>query len=439
MHVLVIGGGGREHALCHALAQSPRRPTLSCAPGNAGTASLATNVPIAADDLDGLLAFAREHAVGLTIVGPEAPLVAGLVDRFEEAGLAVVGPTAAAARLEGSKSFANDFMARYGIPTAASRTFTAQTYDAAVAHVEGGAFPVVLKADGLAAGKGVHICADAEAARTALREVLLDAAHGEAGAAVVVEEFMEGEEASVFALTDGADYVLLCPAQDHKRIGEGDTGPNTGGMGAYAPAAVVTSSVMSAVEERIVRPVLEGMADEGTPYRGVLYCGLMLTGEGPKVVEFNCRFGDPEAQVVLPLLASDPLELFEALAAGRLGEADVTVADGAAACVVLASEGYPGPYEKGRPIRGLNEVPEGVLVFHAGTAVRDGETVTAGGRVLGVTGFGDDLQAALDAAYAGVEALHFDGAQFRRDIGRKGLDRLAADAERADAERAVAG
>jgi phosphoribosylamine--glycine ligase len=421
MHVLVIGGGGREHALCHALAQSTRRPILSCAPGNAGTAALATNVPIAADDIDGLLAFAQRQAVGLTIVGPEAPLVAGLVDRFEEAGLAVVGPTAAAAQLEGSKSFANDFMERHGIPTAASRTFTAREYDAAVAFVEGGAFPVVLKADGLAAGKGVHICADADAARASLREILLDAAYGEAGASVVVEEFMEGEEASVFALTDGTDYVLLCPAQDHKRIGEGDTGPNTGGMGAYAPAPVVTSSVLSAVEERIVQPVLEGMADEGTPYRGVLYCGLMITEEGPKVVEFNCRFGDPEAQVVLPLLASDPLDVFEALAAGRLDEADVTMSDGAAACVVLASEGYPGAYEKGRPIRGLDDALEGVLVFHAGTAEQEGEIVTAGGRVLGVTGFGDDLQAALDAAYAGVDAIHFDGVQVRRDIGQKGL------------------
>jgi phosphoribosylamine--glycine ligase len=431
MHVLVIGSGGREHALCHALARSPRRSALSCAPGNAGTAALATNVPIAADDLDGLLSFAQEHAVDLTIVGPEAPLVAGLVDRFEAAGLAVVGPTAAAARLEGSKSFANDFMARHGIPTAASRTFTAQQYDAAVAHVESGAFPVVLKADGLAAGKGVHICADADAAREALREILLDAAYGEAGARVVVEEFMEGEEASVFALTDGTDYVLLCPAQDHKRIGEGDTGPNTGGMGAYAPAPVVTSSVLHAVEERIVQPVLEGMADEETPYRGVLYCGLMITDEGPKVVEFNCRFGDPEAQVVLPLLASDALDLFEAIAAGRLGEADVTMADGAAACVVLASEGYPGPYEKGKLIRGLGEVPEDVVVFHAGTAERDGEIVTAGGRVLGVTGFGDELHAALDAAYAGVDAIHFDGVQVRRDIGQKGLKRLPAGAGRA--------
>ena len=424
MHVLVIGSGGREHALCHALARSPRRPTISCAPGNPGTAALATNVSIDVGDIDGLLAFARDEGVDLTIVGPEAPLVAGLVDRFEAAGLAVVGPTAAAAQLEGSKSFANDFMDRHGIPTATSATFEA--FDAAVAHVEAGGFPVVLKADGLAAGKGVHICATADEARASLREILLDAAYGEAGARVVVEEFMEGEEASVFALTDGTDYVLLSPAQDHKRIGEGDTGPNTGGMGAYAPAPVVTPDVLRAVEKRIVRPVLRGMADEGMPYRGVLYCGLMMTDEGPKVVEFNCRFGDPEAQVVLPLLDSDPLDLFEALAARRLGEADVTLADGAAACVVLASEGYPGAYEKGKPITGLDDAPDDVVVFHAGTAARDGGIVTNGGRVLGVTGFGSDLRAALDAAYAGVEAIRFEGMQFRRDIGQKGLRRLDA-------------
>ncbi len=424
MHVLIIGSGGREHALCYALARSPRRPTLSCAPGNAGTAALADNVAIDAGDIDGLLGFAREHAVDLTVVGPEAPLVAGLVDRFEAAGLAVVGPTAAAAQLEGSKRFAKDFMARHGIPTAAARAFTAGTYDAAVAYVEAGAFPVVLKADGLAAGKGVHICENADAARTSLREILLDAAYGAAGATVVVEEFMEGEEASIFALTDGTDYVLLAPAQDHKRIGEGDTGPNTGGMGAYAPAPVVTPSMLRAVEERVIRPVLAGMADEGTPYRGVLYCGVMMTDEGPKVVEFNCRFGDPEAQVVLPLLASDPLALFEALAARRLGTAEVTMADETAACVVLASAGYPGAYGKGVPISGLADVPDDVVVFHAGTAERDGDVVTAGGRVLGVTGFGPDLQTALAAAYAGVDAVHFEGMQFRRDIGQKGLRRF---------------
>ncbi len=422
MNILVLGGGGREHALCYALARSPRRPALFCAPGNPGTAALAENVPLAATDLDGLLAFAKRRAIDLTIVGSEAPLVAGLVDRFEAAGHPVVGPTAAAARLEGSKQFANAFMDRHGIPTAASRSFEAAQFDEAVAYVEAGAFPVVLKADGLAAGKGVHICPDAAAARGSLRAILLDAAYGEAGATVVVEAFMHGEEASVFALTDGTDYVLLAPAQDHKRLGEGDTGPNTGGMGAYAPAPVVTPEVLAAVEEQVIRPTITGMASEGTPYRGVLYVGLMIDAEGnPRVVEYNCRFGDPEAQVVLPLLASDAVDLFEAVAHRRLSEIEVAVADGAAACVVLASAGYPGAYEKGFPISGLDTRPDDVMVFHAGTAEQNGEVVTAGGRVLGVTGFGPDLHAALDRAYAGVDAISFDGMQLRRDIGQKGL------------------
>ncbi len=426
MNILVIGGGGREHALCYALARSARRPTLFCAPGNPGTAALAENVSIAATDINGLLAFAREHAIDLTIVGPEAPLVAGLVDRFEAAGLAVVGPTAAAAQLEGSKQFAKAFMEQHGIPTAASRTFEAADFDEAVAYVEGGTFPVVLKADGLAAGKGVHICDNADSARASLREMLLDDAYGEAGATVVVEEFMPGEEASVFALTDGTDYVLLAPAQDHKRIGEGDTGPNTGGMGAYAPAPVVTPGVLAAVEAQIVRPTLDGMASEGTPYRGILYVGLMIDAAGnPRVVEYNCRFGDPEAQVVLPLLASDAVDLFEAIAHRRLGEVEVAVADEAAACVVLASAGYPASSTKGVPIHGLDAVPDDVVVFHAGTAEQGGDTVTAGGRVLAVTGFGPDLQAALDRAYAGVDAISFDGMQLRRDIGQKGLKRVA--------------
>ncbi len=424
MNLLVIGGGGREHALCHALARSARRPALFCAPGNPGTAALAQNVPLQPGDLDGLLAFAEAEAIDLTIVGPEAPLVAGIVDRFEAAGRPVVGPTAAAARLEGSKDFAKSFMARHGIPTAASRTVS--DFDAAVAFVEAGAFPIVLKADGLAAGKGVHICEDAATARAALQAVLLDDAYGEAGASVVIEAFMHGEEASVFALTDGTDYVLLASAQDHKRLGEGDTGPNTGGMGAYAPAPVVTPAVLRAVEEQVVRPTLRGMAAEGTPYRGVLYCGLMIDEQGaPRVVEYNCRFGDPEAQVVLPLLASDAVDLFEALAHRRLGETAVAVADGSAACIVLASAGYPASSTTGVPIHGLGAVPDGVTVFHAGTARRGDETVTAGGRVLGVTGFGPDLQAALGAAYAGAEALSFDGMQMRRDIGQRGLHRLA--------------
>ncbi|MCH7976875.1 MAG: phosphoribosylamine--glycine ligase, partial [Bacteroidetes bacterium] len=335
----------------------------------------------------------------------------------------VGGPSAAAARLEGSKALAKAFMARHGVPTAASRTFGLDEVKEAHAYVAEQPLPVVLKADGLAAGKGVIIAETREAAVEGLMS-LFDGAFGKTGARVVVEEFMRGEEASVFALTDGRGYALLAPAQDHKRIGEGDTGPNTGGMGAYAPAPLVTPEVMTEVEERIIQPVLKGMAEEGHPYRGILYVGLMITAEGPKVVEFNCRFGDPETQVVLPLLESDLLELFEALVEGRIGEADVRIRDGAAACVVLASAGYPGSYEKGKEITGLEAASEHAIVFHAGTKHEDGRILTNGGRVLGVTGLGADLQEALDNAYAGVAAIRFDGKTLRRDIGQKGLARL---------------
>lgn len=426
MKILIVGGGGREHAIGWALARSRRRPELTFAPGNAGTAALGRNIDTPADDVEGLLAYVRSHDVDLTVVGPEVPLVAGLVDRLREAGRAVVGPTAAAARLEGSKAFAKAFMARHGIPTAAYRAFSADQYDDARAYVDAHPLPLVLKADGLAAGKGVLICTSREEAARGLDAILRDRRFGEAGAEVVVEAFMTGEEASVFAVTDGTRYDLLASAQDHKRIGEGDTGPNTGGMGAYAPAPVATPEVMEQVRERIIEPTLKGMAAEGYPYTGFLYCGLMITSEGPKVVEFNCRLGDPETQVVLPLLETDFVDLLQALVEDRLDEVEVTLRPGAAACVVMASGGYPGPYTNGRPIAGLGRVGDDhTVVFHAGTQATPDGVVTSGGRVLAVTGLGHDLPAALDAAYRGVDRITFEDQYVRRDIGQKGLARLA--------------
>lgn len=427
MRILIVGGGAREHALAWALARSPRRPTLFIAPGNAGTAQLGHNVPIAADDVTALQDFVSAEGIDLTVVGPEQPLVLGLVDRLQAAGHAVVGPTAAAARLEGSKAFAKAFMQRHGIPTAAARTFAAADADAAHAYVEAEGAPVVVKASGLAAGKGALVCYTLREAHAALDALLRERTLGAAADEVVVEAFMEGEEASLFVLSDGTHYALLAPAQDHKRIGEGDTGPNTGGMGAYAPAPVVTPRLLTQVCRAIVEPTLAGMAAEGHPFRGILYVGLMLTPDGPKVVEYNCRLGDPEAQVVLPLLETDAVALFEALAAGRLRAVQVRVRDGASACVVMASGGYPGPYDRGKPIGGLDAAAalDDVVVFHAGTRAADEGVVTDGGRVLAVTGLGRDLQAALDRAYAGVALIHFDGAVYRRDIGQKGLARAA--------------
>lgn len=424
MRILVIGSGGREHAIAWYLARSAESVQLFIAPGNAGTADLGTNVDLAADDIEGLLAFAEENDVDLTIVGPEKPLVAGIVDRFERHSHPIVGPTAAAARLEGSKAFAKAFMDRHGIPTAAHRTFEAEDIDDAISYVEEQGAPIVVKASGLAAGKGAVVCMSIEEAHSALETIVRGREFGVAGDLVVVESYMDGEEASVFALTDGVNYLLLPAAQDHKQIGEGDTGLNTGGMGAYAPAPIMTDAQLRRVREEIIDPTLKGMAAEGQPYRGILYVGLMMTADGPKVVEYNCRLGDPEAQALLPLVRTDGVRLFDALARYRLGTLTLDVHDGAAACVVLASGGYPGAYRKGLRIDGLEEAgeQEGVVVFHAGTRLDEDElVVTNGGRVLGVTAQAVDLAAALERAYAAVDRIHFDGMQYRRDIGQKGL------------------
>jgi phosphoribosylamine--glycine ligase len=424
MRILVVGSGGREHALVKALAGSARAPELVAAPGNPGTARHATNVDVPADDFDGLLDLLERESIDLTIVGPEQPLVEGLVDRFREEGHRIVGPSAAAARLEGSKAFADQFMARHDIPTASFRVFGADEYDAAAAHLDAVGAPIVVKADGLAAGKGAFVCSSLEEAHDALDQIVRDRAFGDAGDQVVVEEKMDGEEVSIFALTDGTRYVLLTPSQDHKPIGEGGTGPNTGGMGAFAPAPIVDASLLTRICREIVEPTLQGMQEEGTPYTGVLYCGLMITEEGPKVVEYNCRLGDPEAQVVLPLVESDLVDVFERVAAGDLDTGALRASSKAAACVVLASDGYPIDYETGFEITGIEEAEalREVSVLHAGTRRReDGTLVTDGGRVLGVTALGGDLAQALERAYQGVDAIHFDGKTFRSDIGEKGL------------------
>ena len=425
MKVLVIGSGGREHAIAWAFSRSDIHPEIYIAPGNPGTSKCGSNVDIAASDIDGLLQFAIQEEIDLTIVGPEQPLVDGLVDRFQESDLNVFGPTAAAAALEGSKAFAKDFMKRHEIPTAAYRTFDAGEYELAQEYVRAQGGPCVLKASGLAAGKGVLMCTTTEEALAGLDAILIDSRFGEAGASVVIEEMMEGEEASLFALVHDQSFVLLAPAQDHKRIGEGDTGPNTGGMGAYAPAPIMTPTMIESAVEQVIKPTLQGMAEEGYPYQGVLYCGLMITTQGPKVVEFNCRFGDPEAQVVIPLLQEDLLQLILDLLAGKTPA--VTMArDQSSACVVMASDGYPGSYAKGKPIMGVAEAEqdEDVIVFQAGTRLEGDGLVTAGGRVLAVAARAASLEMALENAYRGIASISFEGCQFRRDIGQKGLAHL---------------
>jgi len=421
--VLVVGSGGREHTLSWKLAQSPRVTELLAAPGNPGIARHARCLSIKDRDVEALREAALRERVDLTVVGPELPLSLGLADRFRERGLAVFGPSQAAARLESSKAFAKDLMARHGIPTARFRAFT-EAGPARAWCRELGA-PLVVKADGLAAGKGVIICRTLPEADAAVAQCLDERAFGAAGASVVIEEFMEGEEASFFAVTDGAAILPLASAQDHKTVFDGDQGPNTGGMGAYSPAPVMDAGMTERVMAEIVRPTVAAMAKEGVPFAGFLYVGLMITRDGPRVVEFNCRFGDPECQVVIPRLAGDLLPLLDAVARNAGIPASVSWTPDASVCVVMSSGGYPGPYETGRPITGLTEAEAlpGVRVFHAGTALRDGALVTAGGRVLGVQALGGTVRAAVDAAYAAVARIRFEGAHFRRDIARRALAR----------------
>ena len=419
LRVLIVGSGGREHALLWKIGQSTRVAEIFVAPGNAGTAVSAQNISISDSDIDELLNFAQEKQIDLTVVGPEVPLALGIVDAFQAAGLAIFGPTQAAAQLEASKAFAKEFMHKLGIPTAASQTFT--NFEDAVETLQCNVSTngIVVKASGLAAGKGVVVCDNAAQAEAALREMLLEGAFGAAGAEVVIEERLSGPELSLLVLTDGKTAVPLSPARDHKRAYDHDQGPNTGGMGAFAPPPDVDDALIDQIMYTIVQPTIDGMAALGTPYTGVLYAGLMLTADGPKVIEFNCRFGDPETQVVLPLLASDLMELMLACVSGYLNPDMVQLHPGACATVVMAAPGYPASYPKGLPITGLDAVPEDVMVFHAGTAVKDGQLVTSGGRVLAVTARGDDLGTAVSRAYAGVAKVHFENAHFRQDIGRQ--------------------
>ncbi len=427
MKILVIGSGGREHALVWKLLQSPRIAKVYCAPGNAGIAEIAETVPIRATDIEALLKFASGESIGLTVVGPEQPLIDGIADRFEAAGLKIFGPSRTAAELEGSKIFAKSFMRKYGIPTAEFRTFAADQRFDAERYINEVPVPIVVKADGLAAGKGVTICDSKERALETVELMMGRKMLGDAGANIVIEEYLVGEEASVFAITDGTEFVTLTPAQDHKRILDNDQGKNTGGMGAYAPAPVVSPDLLEQIRRSIIRPVLTGMRKEGRPYKGCLYVGLMITETGPKVVEFNCRFGDPETQVVLPLLDGDLAELLLGAVDGPLMK-QPAAKPLTAVCVVIASRGYPDDYEVGKQIVGLDAaaMDREVMVFHSGTRRVRESLVTAGGRVLGVTAVGSerDLEGTIGRAYRAVEQITFDGAYYRSDIGKKGLDRL---------------
>ena len=423
MKILLVGGGGREHALAWKIAQSPLVEHLWAAPGNPGIGKHARCLDLTVDDADGLAGFATSHDVDLVVIGPEVPLVAGLADRLRERGLAVFGPGARAAAIEGSKAFSKDLMARHGIPTARFATHT----DAAAARRyarELGA-PLVVKTDGLAAGKGAIVCATLEEADAAIAQCMERREFGAAGATVVVEEFMVGEEASFFALSSGSSVVPLAAAQDHKTVFDDDRGPNTGGMGAYTPVPLVDAELQARIMREIIEPTLAALAAEGAPYQGVLYAGLMLTKEGPKVVEFNCRFGDPECQPIMMRMEDDLVPLLAAVARGeRLPPPRPWTTGGrAAVCVTVASPGYPGKYPTGLEITGVVDASSlpGVQVFHAGTARRAGRLVTAGGRVLGVTAVADDLPAAVARAYEGVRCVHFEGMHYRTDIGRKAL------------------
>ncbi|MDZ7714698.1 MAG: phosphoribosylamine--glycine ligase [Balneolaceae bacterium] len=425
MNVLLLGSGGREHTLAWSISKSPKLDTLFIAPGNPGTAQHGENVEVSLSDFDGILSFIEKNDIKLTVVGPEQPLVDGITDFLESKGHAVFGPSKKAAQLEGSKEFAKKFMKKNRIPTAGYESFGQDEFDDAFSYIqERDEYPVVLKADGLAGGKGVFICETEEEVQKRLEQLQEDAKLSDAAERLVVEEFMEGEEASVFVISDGQTAKIFHNAQDHKRIGEGDTGLNTGGMGAYSPAPVIQGDMLQIVEKEIILPTISGMLLDEMPYKGILYVGLMITEQGPKVVEYNCRFGDPECQAIVPSLKSDLLELMLAAAQEDLVGHDVELDNKYRCCVVMASEGYPTSYKKGFPISGIEEVADDAHVFHAGTAMKDGQLVTAGGRVLSVVGAGDTLEDAIQKTYQEIKKISFDNAYYRSDIGVKGLAHL---------------
>ncbi|RJQ44359.1 MAG: phosphoribosylamine--glycine ligase [Nitrospiraceae bacterium] len=421
MKVLVIGSGGREHALVWKLSQSPRVDKIYCAPGNPGIAEIAECLDIKADDIESLLNFAKYEWIDLTIVGPEAPLTAGIVDAFVKDERRIFGPDASGARLEGSKVFAKDFMLKYGIPTAEYKMFTSYLHAKEYIGLKGA--PVVIKADGLAAGKGVFVCETVDEAIDSLKVIMKEKAFGSAGSRVVVEQCLKGEEASFMVLTDGKTVIPLATSQDHKTVFDGDRGPNTGGMGAYSPAPVITKALHLTIMKTVIDPLIKGLAKERINYRGVIYAGLMICDGKPYVLEFNCRFGDPEAQPVLMRLDSDLFEMMKATSEGKLKDVKVSWKDDPAVCVVLASKGYPGNYEKGKVIKGLDELRDmsDTMIFHAGTGIRKNKVVTSGGRVLGVTALGKDISAAKRNAYKAIEKVHFDGMHYRKDIADKAI------------------
>jgi len=420
MNILVIGSGGREHALCWKIKQSPKVKRLYCAPGNGGIAGIAECVDIKVDDVELLLQFALRKQIDLTIVGPEASLVVGIVDAFAQKGLKIFGPSKAAAELEGSKVFAKEFMQRRNIPTALYKVFDNAVL--AQAFLQESQFPLVIKADGIAAGKGVYVCADLTQAKAAIDEIMVQKIFGAAGNKIVIEECLQGPEVSVLAVCDGKHFLIMPTSQDHKRIFDDDLGLNTGGMGAFSPSPLVTADVLDQIITRVIEPTIRGMYQEGNPFKGVLFAGLMLTTDGPKALEFNVRFGDPETQSILPRLQSDIVEIFLAACDGRLHEIKVKWDEQACVCVVIASGGYPGKYQNGFAIKGLDQIKDqDTVVFHAGTKNEVGTLVTNGGRVLGVTSLGRNLEAAATKAYNAVSQIEFDHMFFRRDIASKAL------------------